>query len=272
MYIISYDVASKSLAVSIIYFNDDWKNDLNKIRAEFNDVMDKCITSQSVCECALKYIEILSTFYDSLIQPKFFDVVDLIPGKKLKDVDVITRSARLYTYLSMIDYDYMPCHRFPKSDETESLDPPIILGKTDCKYKVLLEYQMGPNDKSRNVCSQILYHYSSIDADFSHAKQDGSREAMSKMKPVIKYDIEIIGPSLKNKINLVKDKPYSYFIQKYAKPYDANKAHSKANFLQWIENKKCESLAKGIKKKNLDDIADSVNMTLAWLYLKSKLI
>jgi hypothetical protein len=31
-------------------------------------------------------------------------------------------------------------------------------------------------------------------------------------------------------------------------------------------------MIKNIKKKNLDDIADSVTMTLAWLYIKSGLI
>ena len=32
------------------------------------------------------------------------------------------------------------------------------------------------------------------------------------------------------------------------------------------------SMIKGIPKKNMDDIADSVNMTLAWLLIKSELI
>ena len=258
MYIISYDVASKSLALSKIYFNDNWKVDLKKIENEFNTEMLTCKTSETVCRCALKYIDMLENFYDNIIQPKIFDVVDLIPGKKLKDVDVVTRSARLSAYLNMVDCNYI--HSIINENQVSE------------KYKVLLEYQMGPNDKSRNVGSQILYHYSNMDTGFTCSNKLGTEYSIDKLKPVIKYDIEIIGPSLKNKISIDKDKPYSYFIQKYMKSYDANKAHSKANFLQWVKNKKCESMIVGIKKKNLDDIADSVTMTLAWLYLKSGLI
>lgn len=270
MYIISYDVASKSLALSIIYFNDNWEFDLKIIKEEYDETYQNCQTAEEICRCALKYLDLIDNLFDNLIVPKFFDVVDLIPGQKLKDVDVVTRAARLNTYLRMIDYDYIPGHRFPDPD---SECPPIFVCDEAQKYKVLLEYQMGPNDKSRNVCSQILYHYSNIDANFSHSdEQSDSRKSMSNMKPTIKYDIEIIGPSLKNKLNLIKDKPHSYFIQKYTKTYDANKAHSKANFLYWIKKKNVENMIKNIKKKNLDDIADSVNMTLAWLFLKSNLI
>jgi hypothetical protein len=258
MYIISYDVASKSLALSIIYFNENWKVDLKKIETDFKNEMSTCKVSETVCRCALKYIDILENFHDNLIQPTIFDVVDLIPGKKLKDVDVVTRSARLCAYLNMVDCNYI--HGFHRENQTSET------------YKVLLEYQMGPNDKSRNVGSQILYHYSNMDTGFACSNKLGTKNIINSSIPVIKYDVEIIGPSLKNKISIDKDKPYSYFIQKYMKSYDANKAHSKANFLQWVKNKKCDSMIIGIKKKNLDDIADSVTMTLAWLYLKSGLI
>lgn len=251
MYIISYDVASKSLALSILYFNNNWKYDLKKIESEFKKETAMCKGSESICRCALKYIDKLDTFINNLIKPLIFDVVDLIPGKKLKDVDVITRTARLNAYLTMVDCVYIS--KILKEDET---------------YKVLLEYQMGPNDKSRNVGSQILYHYSKLDDGFKCTNDIGY--GFNLDKPSISYDIKIIGPSLKNKISI--DKPHSYFIQKYTKMYDANKAHSKSNLLQWVKNKKCEFMLDGIKKKNLDDIADSVTMAIAWIYLKSGLL
>ena len=72
--------------------------------------------------------------------------------------------------------------------------------------------------------------------------------------------------------DIIGEKPYSYFINKYAKAYDANKAHSKNNFLYWTKYKNIEYMIKDIKKKNLDDIADSCNMILAWIFMKSKLI
>lgn len=252
MYIISYDVASKSMAMSIIYFNDNWKQDLAKIKCDFNREIILCKVALEVCICVLKYIDQLDDFINTLIIPKIFDVVDLIPGKKLKDTTPILRASRLGAYLQYI----------------ESIIPSSVVG---CKYKVLLEYQMGPNDKSRSICSQIMYHYAPMDKGFKNT-YIGEKSNLDFQKQPNVYDVEIIGPSLKNKINLIKDKPYSYFMQKYTKSYDANKAHSKSNFLHWIKTNKKENMIKNIKKNNLDDIADSVNMTLAWIYLKSGLI
>ena len=83
------------------------------------------------------------------------------------------------------------------------------------------------------------------------------------------YDIEIVGPSLKNKINFDKGKNLQFFMNKYAKPYDANKKHSVANFLKWVNAKNIINMVENIPKKNLDDIADSVNMALAWIFIKS---
>jgi hypothetical protein len=280
MFIISYDIASKSLAMSIIYFNHEWKYDLQKINTEFHNDKQKCDTSIELCKCVLKYIDKMEALVDGLIKPIILDVVDLIPGKKVKETSVILRASRLASYLKYVDF---------------LIDTHIKYGE---KHKVLLEYQMGPNDQSRNVGSQILLHYSNVDTGFKSAMVaskicnfKGSDDStnlsamvadisvfndklieMEHKNQIDKYDVEIVGPSLKNKINLVKDKPHSFFIQKYTKSYDANKAHSKSNFIHWIKIKKAELMIKNIKKKNLDDIADSVNMTLAWIHLKSGLI
>ena len=281
MFIISYDIASKSLAMSIIYFNNEWRDDLQKINTEFHNEKQTCDTSVDLCKCVLKYIDKLEALVDGLIKPIILDVVDLIPGKKLKETSVILRASRLASYLKYVDF---------------LIDTHIGYGN---KHKVLLEYQMGPNDQSRNVGSQILLHYATVDTGFKcvHGVASkicdfkGSDDSQNLSATVAdmnafndklielehenqldRYDVEIVGPSLKNKINLVKEQPHSFFIQKYTKSYDANKVHSKANFLYWIKTKKAELMIKNIKKKNLDDIADSVNMTLAWIHLKSGLI
>ena len=188
---------------------------------------------------------------DNLIEPLVFDVVDLIPGKKLKETDVVLRASRLRGYLQYVDDTYL------KS---------IAIGELD-SCKLLVEYQMGPNNKSNSVCSQILYHYADNDIEFKN-----TNTSVNITKPVenrLKYNIEIIGPSLKNKINLDKDKSRQFFISKYAKTYDANKKHSVANMLYWLKTKSAEHMIKNINKKNLDDIADSVTMSLAWIFMKS---
>lgn len=248
MRILSFDVASKSLALSIINFNDDWKHSLNQLKLSFRAVDVENMTAYDVCDHVMDYMDKLERILDDMFVPELFDVVDLIPGKKLKDTTPIVRANRLNSYLSCVDR-YM-------SDKHES----------ECK--VLLEYQMGPNDKSRNVCSQILYHFSNGDGKFKNT----NKTLLGIPNEEIAYDVEIVGPSLKNKINFDKDKPHQYFIQKYAKTYDANKKHSVWNFLRWVDMKGIQPMIVGIPKKNMDDIADSVNMTLAWLFIKSGLI
>ena len=134
-------------------------------------------------------------------------------------------------------------------------------------YHILIEYQMGPNNKSNNIFSQIIYHYSSCDMGFKNSLLDYENNKLEK-----KCTVEIIGPSLKNKINLDKTLTYQYFIEKYAKTYDANKKHSIANMKYWLKTKNAEKMIENIKSKNLDDIADSITMTLALLFIKSNLI
>lgn len=278
MYIISYDVASKSLGVSIIYFNDNWKEYLNKINKSFNNEIYKIDKTNIIdkCICINKYIDLIENLIDTLIVPKYFDVVDLIPNKKLCDTTSILRTSRLKAYLLHMD-ETLEKISIDKIDQTGFLEEcdsstiehiSSILYKPS--YKVLLEYQMGPNDKSRTIGSQILYHYSNTDININSQCGEYNKDCLKRNTFI--YDIEILGPSLKNKINLDNDKPHSFFMKKYSKTYDANKAHSKSNFLTWVKSNNIEHMIKNIKKKNIDDIADSVTMTLAWIYIKSELL
>ena len=249
MHILSYDVASKSLALSIIKFNDNWKSDLSNIKLSFdNNVVfaNPNATASELCQTALDSINDLYNLLDTLIQPLVLDVVDLIPGKKVKETDVILQANRLRGYLTYVDETHM--RGIP------DLEP----------YHVLVEYQMGPNNKSNSVCSQILYHYTTPDNGFKNVE---SRDATNTNTP--KCTMEIIGPSLKNKINLDKNKTRQFFIAKYAKTYDANKKHSIANMKYWLKTKNAEHMIANVNKKNLDDIADAVTMTLAWIFIKS---
>ena len=252
MHILSYDVASKSLAMSLIKFNDNWKSDLSNIKTSFDDNI-KNISAEELCQTAIDHIDRLYELLDTLIQPLVLDVVDLIPGKKVKETDVILRANRLRGYLKHVD-------------ETHLAIIPV-----DESCHVLVEYQMGPNNKSNSVCSQILYHYANDDNGFkSTLNTELTDVVLTESTPNQKvYTIEIVGPSLKNKINLDKDKPRQFYIAKYAKTYDANKNHSTANMKYWLKTKNAEHMIANIKKSNLDDIADSVTMTLAWLFIKS---
>jgi hypothetical protein len=116
--------------------------------------------------------------------------------------------------------------------------------------QVLVEYQMSANDKSRCVSNGILYHYSCIK----------------------NLNIELVGPSLKNKICFSLDETLTHgsFMEKYASKYTANKNHSKANFIYWLKLYGLTSIIQEnkIEKKNIDDIADAFMQIWGWIYFR----
>jgi hypothetical protein len=73
------------------------------------------------------------------------------------------------------------------------------------RHRVLVEYQMGPNAPARTVATALV----TLFAD---------------------DDVVIVGPSLKNKVAVCDEGQYYRFAERYARAYDANKAHTKYNF------------------------------------------
>lgn len=101
---------------------------------------------------------------------------------------------------------------------------------------VLVEYQMGPNDKSRGVAWQLIYH----------------------------YDVRVIkvGPSLKNQITFDPLCPYQYFLQKYGSRKYANKKHTRHQLIKYLEITGQQDILPD--KKKLDDAADSFLQILGY--------
>jgi hypothetical protein len=220
---VAFDVANKSLATSIITFSDP-EPKLKKILDEYIDkeasnIKDYKILLGEIAEMLERSIQAIN----ESIEFNFLDVVDLLPDKKVKDASAVERSFCLMKYLNSIKQN------IPNN--------PIFL----------VEYQMGPNDKSRAVSSQLLYFCSSYFCDVSEAENG----------------IKIIGPTLKNMLSLRDEKSkHSYYTEKYSNNYIANKNHTK-----YIFNRLAEmfGIQHSIKKKRLSDIADSVCMTLAYI-------
>jgi len=74
--------------------------------------------------------------------------------------------------------------------------------------RVVIEFQMGPNARSRAVAAALV----ALFAD---------------------DDVIIVGPTLKNKIATCEEGRYCYFAERYASSYGANKAHAKYNFARF---------------------------------------
>lgn len=78
---------------------------------------------------------------DMNIELLSYDVIDLLPGKKLKETDDIMRVKALKRALDQIDISAIPKD----------------------KLTVIVEYQMGPNVKSHSVFDGIFMYYADYD-------------------------------------------------------------------------------------------------------------
>lgn len=233
---IGIDLATKSLAISIIDYNQDFIKEMNDALDQYIIFKNDFITSnktaiKNLLERFNDTIDRIISILDNRVNVIDMSVVDLIPGNKVSDISVVDRTHRLYNYMNGI----FDAKLYPYKPE---------------EMTFLLEYQMGPNVKSNVISSQILYHIS------RYRNRTGS-------------NIVLVGPSLKNKIMIGGyDSHYSNFVNKYTTLYAANKNHTKYNLQKFLEFVGSPFPPPGIKKANIDDIADAVIMTMAWI-LKS---
>lgn len=234
MFVCSVDTATKSLAISIIYYNTNLTNDINTIYNNY--LVDKKLNPDNAAQKYLNLLTSVNKLLDNKMQIYYLNVVDLIPGKKVSEVAAVFRTKALHYYLNTI------------------LDPIIdnlMVNNQGKDWLFLMEYQLNANQKSNLISSQIMYHFTKY--TIVNTKTYSS-------------EIQLVGPSLKNKIIIGDEKGnYSNFIEKNQTNYAANKSHTRFNFLRLIKQLGKEPMIKDIKKKNIDDIADSVLQGLAYV-------
>lgn len=248
MLILGIDCATKTLGLSIIRYTPEALMCVSQhASASQADLMSQVESAMlvNIRAAISKYLQFV-----------YFDVVDLVPGKQLKETDRRLRAARLKALLNCIDERYGPFDH------------------------VLIEYQMGPNDKSREISEAVAYHYAYQSADYaSHnlpkRKADSTCSALEPtLEPTLEGSSEakhtlthVVGPSLKQKIAATKDLAFTKFVQKYASLYTANKAHAKANFIaiiQTLGSAEANKMLKAIPKKDVGNAADATLMIMAW--------
>ncbi len=206
--IISIDVANKSLAIACL---EIFQYDANKI------------LNQLYIATAVEAIQILTEYVDN-IKIKTLEVVDLLPGKQVKQSSSIERTEALYKYL---------CN-FTKAKQKWF----------DQHTHLVIEYQMGPNKKSGEVQCQVIYHFlSHINSRNIHIVGPSMKNKLSMKDPKSKH---------------------SYHIAKYDTLYCANKSHTRYIFLEWLAARNETNKLINIKRKNYSDIADAFCQAIAW--------
>lgn len=155
----------------------------------------------------------------NVVEIFYLDVIDICPNVKINDLNIIERSHLFKSALCKVN----------------ELVQNIKVEHNIDLINVYIERQPTFNIKSTTIFSQLIYEYANDDL----------------------FNIKIMYPMLKNQIFLSDDLRHSVFISNSNNGYRANKNHSKANFLYFIEKFNLKNRITHIKKKNLDDIADA---------------
>ena len=230
MFYLSFDCANKSLGVSYFQY------DLN--------------SSVSLIKLCNNYYDMLNIEYD--VNSSILNNIKRLK-LKLKTKELISKYIKFLIELnklldSVIDIRYLDVINLLNDRKTKNvniIDRSVCL-KTKLLYidsllnisnqtTVVIEYQMNCNDKSRTIYNQLIYHYSCIN----------------------KFIVKVIAPAFKNKIYFSEELKHNKFIQIYRSNYIANKKHTSANFIYFMNVFDKSELISHIKKKNIDDISDS---------------
>lgn len=188
-------------------------------------------------DCAHKSFALCVVDYNEKWKEEHFSIC----GNNKNIKDTLIKLNNLYDTAFKIIYlkvfDLIPDIKLNKSTLPQrTLGLKKLLKKVDKKFPnldlVLIEYQMSSNFKSREIFSNTFYHF------------------------IDKCPTFRVGPSLKNTIAFNKELRHSIFVTKYS-DYTANKNHSKENLKYWLKLFKLEKFLLKIKKKNIDDAADS---------------
>ncbi len=231
MFYIGFDIATKSLSIVIIKY--DGNDVFNLINEEINSYRKLTCAPQQKSKNYIKLLKKCNDILDNQYEIKYLDVIDLTPDKKIKDTNTIEKTLCLEHFL-------------------RNTITPILMKIPEEERTFIIEYQMGPNDKSRVISSQIMF-YCSL---FCCKKLQRAQE-----------QIKLIGPALKNKLYITDDEKsfHSYHLGKYKTNYAANKNHTKYLLKTFLGVRGRGHILKKISKKNLDDAADAFCMIIAYI-------
>lgn len=205
MYYISFDCATKTMGVCILYYDDTW---YSKVYHLMSDI--------TTCNDVISMFDSVEHIINNTFKVLYLNVVNV---SNMKD-HPSTKAKNLKTFLSSLDYITKDCN----PDNT----------------KVILEFQMGPNSKSRIIEHFLAYHFCD-------------------------YDVKITGAMKKNRIELTNT-TLQDIQAKYTTSKVARKKHAVQNAKHFLKLWGDPSL---LDVKKADDMADAcmqilVNLNLSY--------
>jgi len=186
---LGFDVATKSFAFSLLRHRPSFKGKaLEALRAASEAGARK---DGPALGAALAELEGATRGALTLVDG---EARDLAPGRKDKEIHTVNRVELVL--------DYLEARVYPALKAAEALGCP---SRGSGRLRVAIEYQMGPNSPARVVQVALVGAF-------------------------VRDVVFIMGPALKNKLRFPSrpDLDYCRFMERYARPYDANKAHTVA--------------------------------------------
>lgn len=274
MLIVGFDCALENLGIVVVEFDNVWRDKIQDCIVRLYGLYAEVgtLSKAAFLQKARDLLQEIDTVLGNIVQIRWFNVIDLIPGNSVEEVDVLDRTKRLKALLTVLDV------QFPEPD------------------LVLIEYQMGPNDIARMVSAQLAYHYTTDIAINIQQKTSDLRKERKKNKALevpantITYAIaeyaiaenaivgsadaaadttadtklELVHPTLKNNYYTAPDGSYENFIVKWSNS-TANKKHTDYNFCYFLEKMGYDKgILVNIKNKT-NDIADAFMMIFGYL-------
>lgn len=233
MKILAYDVAETNFGITLIEVNPI---NINLLKEVHNDVQNMLKTKQISLLMLKDLNKKLTLVLNSCFELKWYNVIDLDIKKAKPEI----KASKLKQLLSDIDLTH------PNVD------------------RILIEYQMKQNDKTRLIASQIMYHYSGDEHSGNGEYKCKLNNTLKTSKLSAKSIVSYVNPVLKNEYKIDKDGDYRNFISCYSN-YVANKKHTVFNFSCYMKLVSREDELNKIKKYvKLDDVADAFMMTYGW--------
>lgn len=221
---LGWDCANKSLAWTYITIN---LNIIKELHAESENIM-KALSGNNLIVDLGNVIRELNRILDTFITFKSTGVVDILDGRKVKDVNDVDRSRALYNFI-----------------QSKELN-------VDASTIVIIERQnkIGniTNSSSVMISSQLVYNYIT--------------SKVVLINPKLKNKITMgQGLALDDFINVEIPRRKSLNDAKYV----ARKKHSKENYLRFLTIFGLLDKIKHIRKIYLDDVADSAMEIFAYI-------
>jgi FtsZ-binding cell division protein ZapB len=228
---LSMDIATKSLAYCIVKLPVNISTTYFDLKTRYEALESQLQTiKNSLNTIEVTQVEELSEKIDQLSKEskEFITVIDGSVDNLIpdkKDKDI----SEVERIKALVGYFH---NKLNPSINSHGLGPENMV--------ILLEHQMAPNTKARAIACALI----TVFAD---------------------YEVHIVKPILKNRINISKDDHWINFVKQYKTLYTANKKHAIHNFELLSKQFKC---CLTFKKTEISHVSDAFMQVLGYIKFK----